>query len=476
MMKGKTFSVLVIGGVFLGVIVAFAAPSTIIFSTFLGGKGDDRANAVYVDRFGNVFVGGTTQYLGNFPTRGAFQPRRVGDSSGIVAKLSSSGQVLWATHLGGAKSYRKNGLTRSTVQGIASDEEGNVFAVGGTWVTDFPVLHAFQPGHAGFSEAFVTKLSNDGHLVWSTYLGGSSNESATGIALDEYGDIYVVGTTNSSDFPTLKASQKRNAGNLDVFVSKFSRKGALLWSTYFGGRSVDTGKAISIDGSGNVYIGGTTRSKNLPKHIAATHNATAKLSNSFIAKFTNDGELVWSTRFGGSADDDLSGMDTDPAGNVVIVGDTYSYDFPTQNAVQAKRPGRADAYVAKFDPKGRLLWSTYFGDLGNDGVSAVAVDQRGYVHITGYTASTAFPIKDAFQTRRSGLVDAYITSFDPEGRVSRSSYLGGSGFEVGLAVAVDQHSNLYITGYTGSTDFPLRAAYQKVRGGHFDMFVTRLSD
>jgi hypothetical protein len=324
------------------------------------------------------------------------------------------------------------------------------------------MVNAIQPEAKSAAEAFLAKFDESGKLVWSTYIGGYGIHYMRSVTADKNGDVYLT------------------EGGLKCYLAKFDKSGKFLWIKEFGGTTpqrIDS-NSIAVDVSGHIYIVGTTSLSPLPKQIGDVQHAKGQWLNPYIAKFDRNGDLLWSTKLGGGDKDDLVGIDTDRTGNVYVTGNTKSKYFPTLNANQPKRPGGEDAFVAKFSPEGRLLWSTYLGGTGEDHVKAIAVDVIGNIHVTGCTASIRFPIKNAFQERCAGLVNAFITTFSPEGKILRSSYLGGSGnghkLDIGFSITADQNANVYVTGYAGSSDFPLKNPYQSVSGGNNDIFVTKI--
>jgi hypothetical protein len=263
-------------------------------------------------------------------------------------------------------------------------------------------------------------------LIYSTYLGGSGYDYGFGVALDSAGNAYVTGWTASTDFPTMNPSQPGNGGQYDAFVSKINPAGsALVYSTYLGGSSSDGGQGIAVDAEGNAYI----------------------------------------------------------------TGGTTSTDFPTMNPFQAFLDGSDDAFVTKLNSTGSaLIYSTYLGGSGAGSGSGIAVDVSGDAYVTGFTSSTDFPVTPgAFQTKCGGtcLGNAFVTKVSPKGSaLIYSTYLGGSGVDDGNGggIVVDSAGNAYVTGGTGSNDFPVTpGAFQTTCGGNncaypdFDAFVTKLN-
>lgn len=323
-----------------------ATGSSLVYSTYLGGNQEDFANAIVLDASGNAYLTGTT-ISPNFPTTpGAFDTTlRGGDV--FVTKLNASGTSLaYSTLLGG--------FDNDSGFGIAVDASGNAYVTGQTASTDFPTTAlAFQKTLGGLTNAFVTKVNPNGTgLVYSTYLGGNNGDFGLGIALDSLGSAYVTGQTESTNFPTANALQPTFGGALDAFVAKLDPSGAsLIYSTYLGGKSNDAGLGIAVDGSGNAYVTGATRSGDFPILNPLRGNGVSS-SSAFVAKLNPSGSgLVYSTRLGGNSEDQATGiaLDSLPNPNVYIVGITSSASFPTtRGAFQTKFGGSfADAFVAK---------------------------------------------------------------------------------------------------------------------------------
>ena len=312
------------------------------YSSYVGGSGDDYGNAVALDAAGDAYLTGQTMST-NFPTLGPYQASCEGCTTfsqpdAFVTKVNSSGTALvYSTYIGG--NYEDAG------NAIAVDSSGNAYVAGATSSSDFPVMGGFQttsggptePGVAG--DAFVLELNPAGSaLVYSSYLGGTAEDDAYGIAIDGAGEAFVVGRTESTNFPLQNAYQAQNNGSFDVFVTKVASGGAtILDSTYLGGASEDDGYAIAVDSSGNAYITGQTLSNNFPtaSAYAAAYGGGA---DAFVAKVTFSGSeiaLGYSTYLGGTSTDQGFGLALDSSKNVYVTGLTSSTDFPTVNPFQA---------------------------------------------------------------------------------------------------------------------------------------------
>ena len=430
-------------------------PVVLVYSTYLGGTGWDQADAIAVDAAGSAYVTGATQST-NFPTQSAYQTTyQGGDYDVFVTKLAPAGNALvYSTYLGGND--------WDWGYGIAVDAAGSAYLTGYTRLTNFPIHLAYQAtNQLGYGDAFVTKLSPAGNaLIYSTYLGGSWDDSGSGIAVDAAGSAYVAGSTISPNFPTQSPYQAAHQGDSDVFVTKLTPAGnALVYSTFLGGRGRDYGYAIAVDGAGSAYVTGMTSSWNFPA------------------------ESPYQTTFHGSTDLGGTGWDfgyaiaVDTAGSAYVTGYTQSADFPTQSAFQAMLRGFQNAFVTKLSPSGKaLVYSTYLGGSEAESGNGIAADGAGSAYVTGWTGSTNFPTQSAYQATEQGNSDAFMTKLTPTGdALSYSTYLGGSFGEGGRAIAVDGTGSAYVTGSTESSNFPTRSPYQATHQGSSVGFVTKLA-
>jgi Beta-propeller repeat len=448
----------------------------LIYSTFLGGSGNDQGFGVAVDGSGNAYVTGETNST-NFPTTNPLQPANAGGVDAFVTKLNPTGSALvYSTYLGGS------GFDQG--EGIAVDSSGNAYVVGATNSNNFPVTpNAFQSAcgnPSSCANAFVTKLNPTGSaLVYSTYLGGNLIDSGLGIAVDASGSAYVVGETSSTNFPTLNPLQPVYGGGNDAFVSKLNAAGsALVYSTYLGGSADDAGNGIAVDSSGDAYVTGVTFSTNFPTMgpFQANLNGT---DNAFVSELNPSGSaLVYSTYLGGNGTFG-AGVVVDNSDNAYVVGGTSSTNFPvTTGSFQTAcgNPSSCEnAFVTKLNSTGSaLVYSTYLGGLSATG-SGVALDSSGDAYVTGIT-STNFPTKNPVQPSNASDADAFVSELNPSGSaLVYSTYLGGSGYDQGFGIAVDSSGNAYVVGETSSTNFPtmnpLQTAYA---GGLYDAFVSKI--
>ncbi len=417
--------------------------------------------------------------------------------------------LAYSTYLGGS------GIDTSNSIAVAPDN--TAFIAGGTFSSDFPVVHALQPNEGGGvdfpQDAFVAKISADGStLLYSTYLGGERQDSANGIAVDDFGNAYVTGNTNSDFFPV-------NALNLDcggdakcgatwntlglivsnAFVTKLNAAGsALIYSGYVGEYEDVSGNAITVDADGNAYVTGSTTENFTPTvtitppavpppPFPITPNAFQPTyggggTNAFIMKISTGGGILYSSYLGGSTSEVGLGVGQDGNGNTYVTGSTYSTDFPTTGgALQATFGGGGDAFVTKVNTNASgaasLIFSTYLGGTGVDQGNAIAVDANGNAYVAGVTNSSAFGfVPTGFQPTNHGENDAFIAKLTTGGALSYFTYLGGTKADAATGIAVDLGPNVYVTGTTVSTDFPTAGAvFQPTYGGgNADSFVAKL--
>jgi hypothetical protein len=446
----------------------------LVYSTYLGGSGNDDSSGIAVDLLGRAYVTGTTD-SSDFPTMDALQPTKSGDKDVFVAKLSTNGRALrYATYLGGS--------SNDSGHSIAVDLLGQAVVTGFTDSPDFPTKNALQPNlKTGIvqGDAFVAKLSADGRaLRYATYLGGSSNDGGNGIAVDLRGQAYVTGFTDSPDFPTKNALQPTKDGDTDGFVAKLSADGrALRYSTYLGAGNDDSGSDIAVDLRGRAYVAGFTQSPGFPTKNALqpTINSLAP-GDAFVTQLSASGStLGYSTYLGGSDSEIVGSIAVDLRGQAYVTGGTRSPDFPTKNALQSALGGSEDAFVVKFSPTGALLYSTYLGGREGDQGGGIAVDRQGQAYVTGGTVSSDFPIVNPLQADVSGNGSVFVAKFSADGLTLRySTYLGGKEGNSAGKIAVDRKGQAYVTGTTQATDFPTVNALQPALGGGVDAFVAKI--
>ncbi len=463
---------------------ALVIDPSLTYSTLLGGSGSEaRWVGVAVGSDGASYVGGTTR-SSNFPLQSPYQATLA--SAGVdafVTKLNSTGSaVIYSTYLGGSSADHG--------EGIAVDSAGAAYVCGQTHSSNFPTLGAFQSARSGAHDAFVAKLGASGSsLSYSTYLGGAGEEGVgTSIAVDAYGSAYVLGATESSDFPTQSALQSVYRGANDAFVSKLSESGStLVYSTFLGGSGWEHGFDIAVDSSGGAYVTGRTTSTDFPIQ-SAVQSSYGGGGDTFVAKINSSGSaLAYSTFLGGSGDDSYwesppfynegtGGISVDEFGAAFVTGTTYSSNFPMQSAYQSTPGGGGDAFVTKLSASGSaLIYSTYLGGSDLDVGSEIAAGYGGTATVSVSTLSSDFPVATPTQSSYAGGGDGVVARFNSTGSVLLfSSYLGGSARDQTCDIALDELGDACVVGLSASTDFPVQSPIQTAHGGGVeDVFVAK---
>lgn len=469
---------------------------SVSYATYLGGVANDQANAIAIDANGNAYITGQTAST-NFPTlAGDYSRSNAGGLDVFVSKISADGStLLYSTYIGGSGNDAGNA--------IAVNASGAAFVAGETTSgTDFPVTAgALQTTFGGGGlDSFVLQLNPTGTaLTYSTYLGGTGDDVANGLALDSSGNTYIVGSTTSTDFPTLHAIQTTPSGAQSAFVSKLNAAGSELnFSTYLGGSGNDFASAVALDSANNFYVTGATQNPNFPVTSGAFQTkcgtdgtCNGGLADAFVTVFKADTSgYIYSTFLGGEGIDQGYGIAVDPSGDVYITGLTLSQQFPIlKPAIQSSYGGDQDAFVTALNSSGNaLLYSTYLGGSLNDAGTGIAIDDSNNIYVTGQTGSSDFPVTtNATQPQLGGNNDAFVTEINSAGSTPLfSTYLGGSLNEdasISLssgnanaegAIAVDKAgANIYVAGNTFSTDFPTQSALQATNAGQGDAFVAK---
>lgn len=380
--------------------------STVIWSTYLGGSGDEFLFGEAIDSNDRLWITGSTDST-DFPTQGAFQPTNAGGAvDGFLTRLSPDGTSLeYSTYLGGTGDEQT-----ATPQ---FDSTGKVILTGFTTSPDFPTtVGAFGTTLDGSQDVFVTKFSLDGStLEYSTYIGGSATEFIFALAIDDSGAAYLFGGTSSIDFPVINALQPNfGGGNFDTFLLKVDPTGATLaFSTFFGGSGDEFPSGIKLTASG-ILMSGRTFSTNFPVQDALQASLAGD-QDGFLSKISTDGStLLYSTYLGGTGADRIREFLLDGSGNYWVTGITASTDFPTQNPIQgAFGGGLFDSYASEISADGAsLLFSTYLGGSDDDQANTLNSDASGQIYVTGLTKSKDFPIARPIQSVNAGGFDSFI--------------------------------------------------------------------
>jgi hypothetical protein len=482
------------------------------FSSYFGLNLGTTAWAIVRDTNNFTYITGQT-YSKQFFSKGAFQTNFAGGTlagDAFVAKFGDPAtNLIYLTYLGGSSD--------DAAYAIAVDSNSHAFIAGITTSTNFPVTNAI-PGHATNnavidknvgrypSEAFITELSADGSsLVYSTYFGGNAADGAYGIALDSADNAYITGFTYSTNFPVYPDAASVLQSHLACTNSFYLNANAFVaeipngcntnpvYSSYLGGTNFDTGRAIAVDANNYVYVTGYTASTNFPvtnapnnfftnfpalEHLNGSTNSPNRTPfDAFVTKFpplssspSNLSQLVYSTFLGGTNADQANGIAVDSAGKAFVTGWTTSPNFPVVSNVPAGLFSfvstnanlsvvATNVFLTEISSNGaQILNSAVFGGFRWDVGNGVVLDSADDVFVVGTATSTNFPSVNTFNTlshTNSGGLDVFVTGIKADWSAAYYSVLiGGKQDEQGYGIALDSATNVYITGYTASTNFP----------------------
>ncbi len=472
----------------------FLDPLVLAYCGYIGGSVSDFGFGVAADSAGNAYVTGyTSSDEASFPVTVGPDLTLNGNSTtdAFVAKVNAAGTALvYCGYIGG----------RSGDSGwsVAVDSAGNAYVAGETQSTHtggtpFPVTVGPDLTFNGGTDGWVAKVNAAGTaLIYCGYIGGSGVDSARGIAVDSAGNAYVTGYTNSSEasFPVTVGAWDTTYGGggfYDVFVAKVNAAGtALVYCGYIGGSADDYGRGVAVDSAGNAYVAGYTASTEATFPVTGGPDLTYNGgSDAFVAKVNAAGTaLVYCGYIGGSGGDIGFGVAVDSAGNAYVTGYTASTEatFPVMVGPDLTfNGGFEDAFVAKVNASGALVYCGYIGGSGDDFGRGVAVDGAGNAYVTGDTSSTeaTFPVTGGPDlTFNGGTSDAFVAKVNAAGTaLLNCGYIGGSGNDVGQGVALDGSGGLYVTGYTTSTEatFPVTVGPDLTFNGATDAFVAKIN-
>ncbi len=472
------------------------------YGTFLGGLADDQAAAIAVDSAGSAYVTGWTDSA-NFPLAAENGPPPSGVNI-FLAKLDVSGSsLIYSDYIGGSSDEYP--------AAIVLDSSNDAFLTGYTYSGDFPVMNPYQASNTGGPDVFITEVSPDGSsLVYSSYLGGSSYNVASSIALDATGNIYVAGSTYSLDFPTANAyeaaanqNQGENYGEYG-FLTKLTPDGStLVYSTYYAGSQnviqncyygpcwgapYSSVTAMTVDGSGNAYAAGGTNTYDFPATegaYEASNTTTYDQWVGFVGKFSPSGTLLYSTYYGANPNNyynfNVAAIAVDGSGAAYIVGTSYPQSgvipITTPNLCDPAVDGCTWGFITKFDPTGStVVYSTYLGNNVDVNPQSLVLDASGDAYVSSESGGgdqnfMVNPI-EAFTNG----ADLFIQEIDPTGGTQVfSTFLGGYGYDYPGGIALDSAGAVYVAGYTNYTDFPVTAAaLQNTIGGNTDTFIAKI--
>ncbi|HLK22853.1 MAG TPA: SBBP repeat-containing protein, partial [Bryobacteraceae bacterium] len=383
-----------------------------------------------------------------------------------------------------------SGSNQDVAQTIGLDRIGFLWVAGTTYSTNFPNGSAFQTKQGGGTDIFVTKIDPNakaGHqIVFSSYLGGGTNDTLGGMAVGPNGDVYLTGTTFSADFPMVNAAQTVLGGTNDAFVAWINSSRKLGYSTFLGGKGDETGLGVTFNSENEIFVTGGTDSTDFPTG-APLQSATGGRDDAYVAEYkpslSGAATLVYSTYLGGSNFDIGRAIALAPDGTIWVTGGTYSFNFPMKgNSYDKTYGGGGDAFVAHIKPSGGssgLLYSSFLGGSDQEEASSIVVDAQGQVIISGWTISSDYPVTStALQTKYGGSGNGFLSILDTtkNPQLTYSTYIGGTGPTIPSDLKLDAEGNLYLTGMTLAGDLPTTAnAAQPKWDGSEDAFALVLN-
>jgi hypothetical protein len=444
---------------------------TLTFSTYIGGSDDDTVHCVVVDNEGSIYIAGITA-SNDLPSNGGPKLPFAGFYDCYVMKLTNESELVYTTYIGGTAADGIPNLHPDAGCWIDVDNSGRVYMTGYTSSSDFPNVNAWDNSYGGGGDCFALRLSPSGdNIEYATFLGGAGLDMGTTIAVDDLGNAYITGRTESFNFPTLAAFDDSLGGSRDNFLLKLDSSGQLNYSTFVGGGLGEHSHpgGLVVDTNGTAYIIGSTQSSDFPTINAYDDSKNGISGDVFFSKVNSTGHLLVSSFFGGSASDENGAIAIDQAGNIYISGHG-SGDFPKTEILSSD----PQIFIAKFDNSGQdLIYSSAFGGGGPYGLM---VDDEGCAFVTGRTYSIDFPMVNAYDDTRGGWSDSFLVKLSSGGdRILFSSYIGGSSEEMGLSLTKTINGSIFLVGMTNSTDFPTASPLVSINQ-NLDGFLFRIED
>lgn len=439
----------------------------IYYSSYFGGSAMESIKKILIDSEENIVIVGET-YSDDFPIFNGFQSDYGGGTpnseyifggDGFIAKLNSTGNLLWSSYFGGSE--------LDQINTAVLDSEDNIIVCGNTESEDLPITKdaLVNVKFLGGKDGFVAKIESNGTLLYASYLGGSGDDFFQSCAVDSNDNIFFTGKTDSNDFPiSFDAKHSEIIGASDSFLLKLSNDlKSICYCSFLGTIDEDIGNDIEIDQNSTILIAGSTYISEYTQDI-------------FISKFNliNLTEMQFSMTIPSIGRDDCFDIATDSLNNIIVAGRTFSRDFPVLNPFQSTsgEGEGVDAILTKINPTSlEYMFSTYFGGLGWDTFYDIVIQSNDEIFLCGI-GDDNFPVKSPFQAESAGSGDCVIAQFSSEGELKFSSFYGGSGYEHCLSIAIEG-SKLFLAGFTRSTDFNITSdAFQSTIMSDEDGFLT----
>lgn len=390
----------------------------------------------------------------------------------VIFKLNSQTCNYVSSYFGGNQ--------QDEIKSVCVDANKNSYILGNTYSTDLPITPGkINDTHSGDYDSFLCKFDSCGVLKWCTYFGTSAYDSGERMVLTNDGNIVFCGYTSGvTSHTTAGCFQPISGGGYDCFITKINPNGNIIWSTYFGKSGGDFAFEIKADNFDNIIIGGTTTSTNLYTTPSSFQQVKQANTDAFIARFDKNGQLKWSTYYGGNNSEDIHALSTDQNFNIIGIGGSYSTNLSTSiGAYQTLNDGLLDGYIIKLDSNCNRIFSTYIGGSAIDDLWGNVTDAAGNIYISGHTTSPDFDLTvGAFQTSNNGNNDMFVSKLSPTGNLLTSTLIGGALNDINSRMILSSPNELTLLGKTESSDFPiLGSSIQPTKGASYDALIAKFS-
>lgn len=418
------------------------------YGSYYGSSINNNFNDVKIDNNGNIYAFGSTISQG---------------FDGVLVKFDPSGAIIWERLIGGTDADNNHPDNNFDYGKIALDPAGNCYLTGITNSDNLPLLNPFQNTRGGGTDAYIAKYDPTGNLLFASYLGGSENENDLGagdIGVDLNGNIFITGTTKSSNFFNTNTAFQNTLSSIDepdIFVVKISPDFSTVTGTYWGDENVDVSRTLAISSNGTIWVGGYSENSTLSLPNGSNTSIDAK--DGILLAFSNDlSQLDNGSFYGGIFDDEINDIAIDPSDNIYATGSSFSTsDFPILNAFQAFYQGGEMAFMAKFSSNATLLMSTFLGGSQNEKGNSITINDQEEIFITGSTSSPDFPFHQTAQATYNDWncnYDGFIFKFKADGTRDWSTAYGGWRGDDPRSIALKNNGQIIVAGRTNSTDLP----------------------
>ena len=452
-LSGKTRIILLFTLLLMVNMVLIAQAPEWLWATHAGGTNIDVGNGIALDDAGNSYV---TGHFFNTATFGSYSLTSSGDYDIFVAKIDADGNWLWVTQAGGT------GMDVGTA--ISIDDAGNSYVTG--LFTDTATFGSYSLTSNGSYDIFVANMDDSGNWLWATQAGGTYYDRGLEITIDDAGNSYVTGYFEGT--ATFGSDSLTSSGYSDIFVAKMDDRGNWLWATQAGGNDDDNGNGIAVDYAGNSYVTGYFEGTATFGSFSITSNGPRDI---FVAKMDDSGNWLWAIQAGGSNRDEGNAIAIDDAGNIYVTG--YFRSTATFGSYSLTSNGFRDIFITKIDAHGNWQWASQAGGSGLDEGIAISIDDAGKSYVTGRFRNTA--TFGSYTITGSGPRNIFVAKMDYSGNWLWTTQAGGTGWDEGTGISIDDAGNSYVTGWFTDTATFGSYTLTNTNSGYEDIFVAKLN-